>query len=380
MKKSIKVLSISDVHLYHPRTPTKFIIRNLIDYFDGFSDVSRFKDLDILLIAGDLFDRLLNAECDEFHDVIEFGYRLLKFCGRNKIRLRILEGTPSHDRNQSKILESIQNGLDIPSNFAYIPQLHIEFIEDLKLHILYVPDEWKPTPEETEKDVDRLLAEHNLDQVDIAVMHGMFSYQCPNAPAKIPRHREDFYLARVKKHIFIGHVHNPSTYDRIIAQGSFDRTAHGEEEKKGGFLVEYRDGYPDHVQFIENKNAKKYVTVDLTSEDIDRSMSKLEQYYHKLPVDSYLRIRCKKSHPMYIGLEDLRLKFPNVILSRIASDQVNPDDYLLIHQHEHRPADYNPITITPENIVGLMMREIDNKSSLPINRRTEMVQLLDSLL
>ena len=72
-----------------------------------------------------------------------------------------------------------------------------------------------------------------LTKVDYAVMHGQFDYQLPKHITGMPRHDSQKYLDIVKHYIFIGHIHTHSVYDRIIAQGSFDRLTHGQEEPKG---------------------------------------------------------------------------------------------------------------------------------------------------
>ena len=55
--------SFGDVHLGHPNTPTKHIIRNLVQYIHE----DYIRELDMLIIEGDLFDRLLsNADDNTF--------------------------------------------------------------------------------------------------------------------------------------------------------------------------------------------------------------------------------------------------------------------------------------------------------------------------
>ena len=91
---TFKYLVFSDVHLGHPRTTTEEIIDHLNAFFNDFTN---FTDLDAIFIAGDLFDRLLDNHSDEYHRIVIWCAKLLQFCVKHNIKLRVLEGTPSHD-------------------------------------------------------------------------------------------------------------------------------------------------------------------------------------------------------------------------------------------------------------------------------------------
>ena len=175
--KDIKYLVLSDIHFGKQKNPTRDIISNLNKYFDDYRSTSQFVDLDILFIAGDLFDTLLDFASDDIHEVAIWLNRITRFCARFNIKFRILEGTPSHDWRQSKIAETIANLLDIHVDFKYISTLSIEIMEDLDISILYVPDEWTANTDLTFSQVKELLADNNLSQVDICILHGMWFYQ-----------------------------------------------------------------------------------------------------------------------------------------------------------------------------------------------------------
>lgn len=177
MNKDIKYLVISDIHLGNERNTTKEIIANLDTYFDNYNPTSQFADLDILFIAGDLYDKLLDFSSDDIHEITLWLSRVVKFCSRNSIKLRILEGTPSHDWQQSRIIETLDSLLTVKTDIRYISTIHIEYLKDLGIHILYVPDEATSSAELTFTIVKKLMAELKIEQVDIAIMHGMFDYQ-----------------------------------------------------------------------------------------------------------------------------------------------------------------------------------------------------------
>lgn len=358
--KDLKYLVLSDIHLYHDRNKTSEIIRNLDIYFDWYSDKSPFSKVQIIFIAGDLFDRLLNFACEEGREISLWLGRLMDFCRRYRIVLRILEGTPSHDRKQSKNSETIYRLICERTNdhfdFRYIDTLHIERIESLDFTVLYVPDEWTSSTDVTFGQVETLMQEAGLEQVDIAIMHGAFAYQLPMAPKTVPKHNEAAYLSIVKNFISIGHVHKFSTFERIVAQGSFDRLAQGEEEPKGGVLVTLsQEG--NTFDFIENKGAKIFKTIQLKYKDVERSLAQISKVVEKVPDNSYIRIRTTKDHPVYLAFDEIQLHFPMVTLSKITSED-EKDAYELISSAVVLDKSYTPINIHRDNIIPMLTEAI----------------------
>jgi hypothetical protein len=145
-------------------------------------------------IAGDLFDTALLFTQDEVSIIQGWMCRLMDFCSRYNIKLRILEGTPSHDNFQCRNLVCMAEQFSHKLDFKYIETLHIEKMEDIHLSVLYVPDEWSATTKQTQEQVSQLLKEASLAKVDIAIMHGMFTYQVPELANNALKHDEIFYL------------------------------------------------------------------------------------------------------------------------------------------------------------------------------------------
>lgn len=352
----LKYVIISDVHLGHRRNPTSRIIDNLKAFTDNLP-----KDLDIFFIAGDLFDRLLDNSMPDGIEISLWLHQLLLYCARHKIRLRILEGTPSHDWRQSSMVGSIHYISGVPVDVAYISTLHIEQIADLGINILYVPDEWDIDPGNTYKQIKGLMQELSLSQVDIAIMHGQFTYQIPNAPATIPRHSEELYLDIVKHYIHIGHIHTHSYFDRIIAQGSFDRLAHGEEEVKGGVYVSIRrsDGYTDKsYTFIENPNALIFKTINVRGETLDDIVGYLDKQILKYPTGSYIRLKGKPGNATFRCYDEIKKRYALYVLTRLGDDADKPLSTVSINTDDDT---YNQLSITPDNIVTLLADSIKSK-------------------
>lgn len=363
-KESIRYLVISDIHLGHSRNKTENIIDALNAFFEDFTtDLN----LDILFLAGDVFDNLLDFSSSESNLATIWAAKLMKYCGSLKIKLRVLKGTPSHDWDQSEIFNTLSKAAKFPVDMKYVNSLSIEKIDDLGITVLYVPDEWRSDPNVTYDEVKALLAHDGLEKVDIAIMHGNFNYQLPPQATKAPRHDEEKYLSIVKYFISIGHIHTSSVYNRIIAQGSFDRLAHGEEEPKGAILCTiHREGHGEYF-FIENKKAKIFKTINIKFNDVDAAIQQIERHTAKLPADSYIRIRAKRDHPLIVGIDEVKKRFPLFHVTKITTEEEDVNQFTLIEDVKDT-SEYIPITITKDNIVDLLMEEIKTKYEFSITQ------------
>lgn len=360
--RDLSYLVISDVHLGHRNTTTKQIVDNLDKYFGHYTSSHAFSHLDLIFIAGDLFDSALLFTQDEIAIIHGWMYRLLDFCSKNDIKLRILEGTPSHDNFQCRNFLGMAERYGKDLDFKYIETLHIEKIDDLGLSVLYVPDEWAATTDKTQEQVDTLLKEAMLSKVDIAIMHGMFTYQVPELTKESLKHSELYYLDIVKYFICIGHVHVFSTFDRIIAQGSFDRLAHGEESPKGGVLCYLnKEGQHGYV-FIENQTAKTYKTITIRGTDIDKAVAQLTTALDKLPAESHVRIKAKKEHPILQGLNTFKVNYPFLHFTKLTVEDEETEK--MIKEFVDNETEYIPVNINKENIVELLMGEINSRYNL----------------
>jgi len=292
--KPLRIACLSDIHLGHKNTPTEYILTNLRK---SLTQNILIRELDIIILAGDIFDTLLYLPDFHIGEIQIWIAEFLHQCVKYDICLRIVEGTPSHDRKQAKQFIILNRLLNINADVIYHDSLTIEYLAKHDLHILYVPDEWRSNTMQTQLEVTELLYKHQLTQVDYAVMHGMFEHQgIGNIP--MPIHNSEYYLSIVKKYIFIGHIHLMSTYQRILVQGSFDRLAHGEEEPKGFWLViaNRNTDVNDKVTFIINHQAMPYLSYDITglSETaIHRKLASLKT----LVAPAFIRIIMAKHDP-----------------------------------------------------------------------------------
>jgi hypothetical protein len=285
--KPLHLAFVSDIHLCHSRVSSKNILKSLKA---AFPDNRETGALDAIFIGGDLFDQVAHLSDADVQAIELWMADLLSVCKRWNIILRVLEGTPSHDRGQSVLFETINTITGIQADCKYVDTLSIERMESLGLDVLYVPDEWRMDPEDTWQDVQAVLLQHGLDSVDYAIMHGMFEFQLPTNVV-LPCHDSERYQSIVKRYISMGHHHAARFHGRIFAQGSLDRLAHGEEGAKGHVRVtDYgcKDHAGDEIVFVENPHATRFVTYEgeaLSDERVEETLKEAGS----LPPGSHVR-------------------------------------------------------------------------------------------
>lgn len=365
---TLRIAVISDIHLGHPNTTTMEIIANLER---AFPDNAETGELDIVFLAGDIFDRLLYLPDENVLEIRLWINRFLRICKRRDVAVRVLEGTPSHDWGQSKIFSSVNEIGQIGADLAYQNTLCIEYIERFGIHVLYVPDEWEFETDDTWLQVTQLLKDHGLERVDYAVMHGAFGYQLPSH-VSVPTHKEERYLSIVNHYVFIGHVHKHSSYDRILVPGSFDRLCHGEEETKGHLRVTVRKNADDEILFVPNEHAKRYVTINCEGLTLEDALAEIERKCEGLPKGSFTRIQAKKDDGIINSLDTLKDQYPWFTWSSKISTKAMTDKESLVDLR----AKYKGIEIKQDNIEKLLMARIEQsiKDPVIINRCKALLQ------
>ena len=304
----IKILCLADIHLGHDVNKTENIVDNLKRFFKTYN--KDIKLLDMLVIAGDIFDQLLPSNGVDMNIIYSWLVDVVKLCSRYNISLRILEGTPGHDWKQFKLLYNTLKKLDLDVDLKYFDTLDIEYHERLNKHIMYIPDEWKPTPDEIYQAAKLKLKEYKLKKVDMIIMHGAFSYQLPDFldhtldPEK--------FLSLTDGPILVGHIHKHSIYKRIVVPGSFDALTHDDDyrkEKKGAVLLYLKDNNNFTVKFLQNRHALKFTTIDVVDDQLDKLAKKLDKYRGK---DIRIRLNVTNDSLLTKNLKELIQKYPEL--------------------------------------------------------------------
>lgn len=344
----LKIASISDIHLGNKRNTTSEIIANLRLAFPNNAETA---DLDIIFIAGDVFDGLLTLPDTDVTAIDAWISYLLRICSKHDICLRILNGTPSHDWGQSERFLTIAKITQSTCDVRYVKDLSIEYMERFDINVLYVPDEWDNFADRTLDQVYDLLKAKGLNAVDYAVMHGAFTHQLPDN-VKCQKHNPDEYLKIVSELIFIGHIHTYSRYDRIIAQGSFDRLTHGEEEDKGHIRAVITDTNRS-VTFVKNKGAKIFKSIDCSLLSVEETISRIDNVVKDLPEGSNIRVIGTSDNSIFTNMNILIRRHPLFVWSKLIRDEELDEEVI-----EEHISSFIPITITPENIKSLLLDRI----------------------
>ena len=342
-----KYLVLSDIHLGHNINRTDNIIYNLRRFFQDHYKVLR--DINAIFLAGDVFDRLLSPSSQDFILINQWLTELLILCKNNDIMLRILEGTHSHDWKQAKVLSAIISKLEIELDYKYIDDIYIEKNKKYNISILYVPDDYDPIAKNTYKRVLEVLNENHLSNVDIAIMHDQFHYQMPNIILD-SSHTESDYLEIVKYYISIGHIHTHSFNGRILAQGSFDRLAHNEEEDKGGIVITLDKEKESSWLFLKNKHAMIFNTYYFKNVSLEDIILRIDKEVKKLPEGSSVRLICDNPN---IDIISIRKKYP--MLRFKLERKVKQKEKHTIIDKDLVIEEFN---ITKENISELLFKEL----------------------
>lgn len=362
----MKYIVISDIHLAHLRTPTEYIIKNLYKYFLTEEN----KDVDVIFIGGDVYDRSIDVKSKENLNIMTFFGHLLNFCYNNNIQLRVLKGTPGHDYDQIEVLvtlNELRKEKEIGVDLKYFPILDIDYLDKFDKYVLFIPDEWSRDHDVIERDVRKRMEELGLTQVDIAITHSQFNHHIPNLPDHIFRYKEDFFLEIVKGFTHNAHVHTPNQFDRIITQGSFDRLAHGEEEDKG--YVKVIDG---DWTFIKNPDSFIYKTLRVTKND---TLATLDEKVSRYPEGSHIRFNLPKDNHFNLNFKDLILRYNAYRISRKVGDET--EHQLMTNIISDEEFDMSDFDFINSDFRGTVESNILNKYELNESEKSKLKDYLE---
>jgi UDP-2,3-diacylglucosamine pyrophosphatase LpxH len=353
--RPLRISTISDIHLAHRRNTTEFIIDNLNKYFSCDEHLSK---VDMVVFVGDVFDDLISLSSEEVSHIDSWIARFLRMCFQYNVLVRVLEGTPSHDRLQSdrfRIINEIHRlNSDSGIDLQYVKTLSIEHIDRFDIDCLYVPDEWNHDTADTLIEVKELLKAKGLTQVDFSFVHGQFGYQMGSIIKDNIKHNEEEYLAITKYLIFVGHIHIASNYQRIYSQGSFDRLAMGEEGPKGYLSAIVNSDGTYEMTFVENVTAKKFITVLCPYDDMELNLKKLDKAVKKLPPESFVRVESNAYNPIINSIDTLKRRWPLLHWSMLPKDKEEESD---INELSNDTV-YLPVIIDNTTLVPLVLDRI----------------------
>lgn len=257
-------------------------------------------DLDLLVIAGDLFDRVIKLNEVASNYAFKFIDQLVMLSKIHNFKIRIVKGTKGHDYNQ---LNNFQ-AYEVDDNFGIANEVCEEELFE-GVNVLYIPEEYVEDPEE-------YYNEYFNNKYDLIFFHGMMDFVgCAahlSENGKNSKTAPTFNSNKISKlatgPICGGHIHTGDTYkNKIFYTSSFSRFNFGEPEMKGFIMYTYDTVTKEYeVKRIENTLAPDYVTVKLADLEGDLE-EKLEQI--KTLREGYENVRIDISEQDKKGNENL---------------------------------------------------------------------------
>lgn len=287
-------------------------------------------ELDILTLVGDFYDGIFDLGSAHSFEAIRLIDDLIDLSIKHDFYIRILQGTFTHDRRQSRFFEFRTrkvpqlNGFD---RIKFFDQIDVECLKPLDVNILYKPDDL-PHKDAFGK-ATKLVEELGVD-IDVFLNHGYFEHLLPiGIPYKLPNTLKASEVAKLVKGVTLnGHVHTASVFGKVINHGSFDRLSHGEEEAKGFFYIKYdTETKKAKHEFIENKYATVFHTINITDKEHD--IARCKEYADERVNNA--RINSSATSPdMFIRIVSESLEARQAIAAHISK---NHSDVILSIKH-----------------------------------------------
>ncbi|EGO2129174.1 hypothetical protein ITP31_003997 [Salmonella enterica] len=352
-ERVIRILFGTDFHFGSTRTPSLSTLRSIKHAWPDSPEMAKH---DLFIIGGDWMDRLINLSQQSAYEAQEAAIHILTVCKKYDIKLRIVEGTCSHDRRQSIMFTELNTRLEIGCDLKYFQDLAIEFIDDLNLTVLYLPDEWHHDSDETLRQAQELIKANGLQKVDIAVVHGGFKYQFP---LELPSlHDEVAWSELVNYAILSGHIHAHSRCLKVICGGSFNRNNHDEDGPKGHIRLEIAKGRVRKVDFVDNPYAKIYKTINIFDLDIQDVLEQIAQL-GSLPDGSAIRLEYRDPDPIKAIRETVEAVYPRYIFSDVKRVEKKEKELRKLFSGTI----FQPVEITRNSVVKLVVERLAKKGN-----------------
>jgi hypothetical protein len=226
----VKGLVIKDLHFGHKRTEQMYSELQIVkDYLNS-------NEIHILNINGDYFDRKLVGTEPAIFFAVSFFSELVDICKKKNIKIRIIQGTRSHELNQ--LTTMFQHYLFDPSIDM---KIFYEVSEEnlYNLNFLYVPEEY---PEDGIEYYKTYKTKH------YNVMHGHGTWDFVHFSTMIENEEEPIKPGTHAAPVFVydewknaiegglaifGHIHKRQSHKNVFYGGSFTAWGYGDRSEKG---------------------------------------------------------------------------------------------------------------------------------------------------
>jgi len=219
------------------------------------------KEIDLLVILGDYFDNKLSLNSPQAIWANEWFHSILSLCKEYNIKIRMVQGTSSHDNDQLEVFSPLTDDM-----FQIFFKTTLEeTLPDLKC--IYCPDETIETSEYEDLYLDEILS-----LKDIGFFHGSFDVVYGELLKRKPEllkknnviFRYDLWNKTIYGPMIAGHWHDGKQYDNLYYCGTPFRYEFGEEEPKGILFVRYNtENHKYYVKKVLNPLCAEYITYEV---------------------------------------------------------------------------------------------------------------------
>lgn len=270
----MRILTIADLHV-GCISDTDYFFSVITDIFD--KELNQ-KKTDAVVFLGDYFDRLFKANDEYIALAIDIMSYLTTICRKNRIKIRMVYGTESHEMSQYQLFRPYLNRKDLD-----VRVIETATEEELSpgVRVLYLPEEYVT---DKSKFYDTFF--NDEQRYDYIFGHGIVEEGWPTPLGTSPSAGKEKHVPRFKskellssgKLVLMGHYHCRNQF----YLGSLFRWRFGEEEPKGYGIIE-----DDLLTFVENERAYVYRTYDYQADsEIFNGIDKLEAELAKLKADN----------------------------------------------------------------------------------------------
>jgi hypothetical protein len=343
----IKIAVIGDLHFGIAATERE---AKELDAFLGFIKTH---DLDIIQFNGDYYDHKLSLGEPAAIAGMKFFSDVLNVAAEKGIKIRMIEGTQSHDRFQPRIFnEFIPDGPDGKPLIDYRLYETVGAEEIDGLNILFVPEEYP-------MNIDEYYAPYKEGRYDLMFVHGTWDFI--NFGKTIDNDRNDMHTAPVFKYgewkdalehglCVSGHIHGRHGFKdkggtKIIYPGSFTAWSFDQISERGFIYIDFD---PETKKFeyelINNDASPKYANLDikdlgsdLASADVNDIKARIEEQskkvdFIKVSLDGLSDEKLMIIKELYKGNPTIKVEVPQKEMSMLtesADKRFLKYDYLL---------------------------------------------------
>ena len=252
----MRLFCFGDLHIGSIKD-TNYVYSVITEIFDK---ELQYQKTDAVMILGDYFHRLLKVNENYTLLAMDIMSYLVTICKKNKIKVRIIYGTESHDSGQYILFKDYQKQLDFKVIYTVTEE---ELFPGV--NVLYIPEEYMYSKEEHYKDY--LYSGKHYDYIfgHGVIVEGMpmvqFSKQ--SSEEKHVPYFKSGELAKVSKICLFNHYHvHTDLGDGVYYIGSLFRDSFGEEEAKVYAIINGSE-----LVFVENREAYLFKTYEFKEDD-----------------------------------------------------------------------------------------------------------------